>query len=95
MRATANTREVHQLLNHAGADAATLKIGMSCELLDEHRPHVAVVEIAWVYPVVIADAGYASVLNRSAICRAIFSNGIPIADAIKEIKVAVAKRIQV
>ena len=54
MRAAAHAREVLELLEHEAADAAPVVVGVRRELLDEERPHAALLEVALVDPVVLA-----------------------------------------
>ena len=47
-----HAREVMELLEHERADAAAVHLGVHRELVDEQRPHVALLEVARVDPVV-------------------------------------------
>ena len=49
-----HAREVVELLEHERADAAAVPVGVHRELVDEQRPHVALLEVARVDPVVRA-----------------------------------------
>src|SRR4029453_3424130 len=54
MRAAADARQMLELLQHERADATAVIVGVRRQLLDEQRPHAALLEVPHVDPAVVA-----------------------------------------